>query len=111
MSSQKNKDPEAMHETDPLQPKPTQGRASVMEQTITRVNAPEYSSGSVYLMKNLTGDVMDPNIYLKAAGELLAFALVIGWIMTYIYRPEIISDNELKKRLGYNNVCVSIALC
>ena len=46
------------------------------------MNAPEYKFGVVYLYKNLTGDVLDPNVYLKAVGETLAFALVVGWIFS-----------------------------
>jgi len=78
----------------------------IKDSTLERITAPEYKSGLVYLSENLTGDVLDPNIYLKAAGETLVLALAIGWIVTFIYIPDIIKSNPLKDRLGYNNVCV-----
>lgn len=78
----------------------------IKDSTLERINAPEYKSGVVYLWKNLTGDVMDPNVYLKAAGETLALALAIGWIVSLIFVPDYIKSNPLKDRLGYNNVCV-----
>ena len=78
----------------------------IKDSTLEKMNAPEYKSGLVYLYKNLTGDVLDPNIYLKAAGETLGLALAIGWIVSLIFLPEVIKSNPLKDRLGYNNVCV-----
>jgi hypothetical protein len=78
----------------------------IKDSTLERINAPEYKSGLVYLYENLTGDVLDPNIYLKAAGETLGLALAIGWIFSLIFIPDVIKSNLLKDRLGYNNVCV-----
>ena len=58
------------------------------------------------LVKNITLDEIPPVLYLKAVGELFAIALGISWIITIIFVPDIINDNPLKARLGYNNVCV-----
>ena len=79
----------------------------IKDSTLERINAPEYKSGLVYLWKNLTGDIMDPNIYLKAAGETLAFAFAIGWIFSpLIFLSDVIKSNPAKDRLGYNNLCI-----
>ncbi|GFH43941.1 hypothetical protein CTEN210_00415 [Chaetoceros tenuissimus] len=78
----------------------------IKDSTLERIHAPEYKSGVVYLYKNLTGDIMDPNIFLKASGETLALALATGWIISLIFNPEVIKSNPLRDRLGYNNVCV-----
>ena len=71
-----------------------------------RVNSPEYSFGLPYLFNNMDADVVDPAIFLKASGELLFLALSLSWIITAIFRPEIIRSNPLKDRMGYNNFCV-----
>ena len=58
----------------------------------------------------ILGDIANPDIppvlYLKAAGESLFLTLLISWIITFIFRPDVILDNPLKARLGYNNLCV-----
>ncbi|CAE7172060.1 KIN10 [Symbiodinium pilosum] len=50
--------------------------------------------------------VLNPEDYAAASGELLVIAMVLSWILTYFFAPEIIKDNELKRRVGYNNLCV-----
>lgn len=74
--------------------------------TMKRVKSPEYSFGLSYLFNNMDADVVDPVIFLKAAGEVLFIALGLSWILTAIFRPETIRSNPLKDRLGYNNLCV-----
>eukprot|EP00928_Gymnodinium_smaydae_P048710 TRINITY_DN32612_c0_g1_i1.p1 TRINITY_DN32612_c0_g1~~TRINITY_DN32612_c0_g1_i1.p1 ORF type:complete len:301 (-),score=56.90 TRINITY_DN32612_c0_g1_i1:142-1014(-) len=52
------------------------------------------------------GIVYNPEDFAAAGGELLVVTLIISWILTYIFRPEFIANNELKDRVGYNNLCV-----
>mmetsp|Transcript_58460 Transcript_58460/g.136027 ORF Transcript_58460/g.136027 Transcript_58460/m.136027 type:complete len:275 (-) Transcript_58460:241-1065(-) len=59
---------------------------------------------SVY--KALRNGLYNPEDYAAAAGELLVFALLICWFLTYLFNPEIIAKNPLKDRVGYNNLCV-----
>ena len=58
------------------------------------------------LVKNITLDEIPPVLYLKAVGECFSLALGISWIITLIFAPDIVQNNPLKTRLGYNNVCV-----
>merc|ERR1712037_1001516 len=46
--------------------------------------------------------------YSKANGECLVFILALTWTITYFTQRDIISDNPLRDRLGYNNVCVGL---
>ncbi|CAJ1385773.1 unnamed protein product [Effrenium voratum] len=50
--------------------------------------------------------IMNPEEYAAAAGELLVISIIISWILTYFFNYGIIADNQLKRRLGYNNLCV-----
>jgi len=50
--------------------------------------------------------ILNPEDYAAAGGELLVIAMVLSWVLTYIYDPDIIKDNQLKRRVGYNNLCV-----
>ena len=79
---------------------------SVIIGSLDRVTSPKYGFGTFYILKHMKADVMDPNIYAKASSELLATALGVGWIITGIFRPDVIESNPLKDRIGYNNVCV-----
>lgn len=51
---------------------------------------------------------IQPEDYLRAAGECLFLMLLIGAIITQVYTPEIFVENPLKTRMGYNNFCVGI---
>lgn len=51
-------------------------------------------------------EVIQPDDYLQAAGELLVIAALQGYVLTRTFAPESFEDNELKKRIGYNNACV-----
>lgn len=48
----------------------------------------------------------DPNTYLQASGEVIATTLVICWILSFIFNPDVFQHNPLKERLGYNDLCV-----
>jgi len=59
------------------------------------------------MMKAGTGSVTyNPETYLSAGGELLVLAMVISWALTYFFDNQLIHHNELRKRVGYNNLCV-----
>ena len=66
----------------------------------------KFDFGLLTLLRNpFLGDI--PTVtYLKAAGEGLFLALVISWIITFVFNPGVIQENPLKTRLGYNNLCV-----
>uniref|UniRef100_A0A6V0I4Z8 Uncharacterized protein n=1 Tax=Zooxanthella nutricula TaxID=1333877 RepID=A0A6V0I4Z8_9DINO len=48
----------------------------------------------------------NPEDYAAASGELLVFNMIISWVLTYLFNPAVIDENELKARVGYNNLCV-----
>lgn len=50
--------------------------------------------------------IQNPEEFAAAGGELLVISLLISWTLTYIFQKEIIEDNPLKRRVGYNNLCV-----
>merc|ERR1719247_2615989 len=55
-------------------------------------------------------------MYFIAAGELLTATIIISWIISLIAQPispvdptgntTVFEDNALKRRIGYNNLCV-----
>ncbi len=55
--------------------------------------------------------LMNPEDYMKAAGEALALLFAVVWIVTFAAGPTYHGDvvwvaNPLKDRIGYNNLCV-----
>ena len=48
----------------------------------------------------------DPNTFLQGATEILTATMISCWIITLIFNPQVIDDNPLKDRLGYNDFCV-----
>jgi hypothetical protein len=52
--------------------------------------------------------LLEPAMYIKAAGEVLFLALIVGYALTLRHSPEILESNELKEMFGYNNPCVFI---
>lgn len=60
------------------------------------------------------GQVVIPETYYLAAGEMMSLVIVISWILTLIAQPvsmvdptkTVFEDNALKRRLGYNTLCV-----
>lgn len=50
--------------------------------------------------------VQNPEDFAAAGGELLVISLLISWALTYLFRRSVIEDNHLKRRVGYNNLCV-----
>ena len=51
-------------------------------------------------------DYIQPEDYLRAAGESLFLMLVIGAITSMIFVPEVFKSNPILERMGYNNFCV-----
>jgi hypothetical protein len=49
---------------------------------------------------------LQPEHFLEATGECFILMCSVGWILTAIFNPGIMTDNELKRRVGYNNICV-----
>ena len=50
--------------------------------------------------------VVEPTIYIKAAGEGLAITILVSALITSIVQPEFFLDNPSMTYLGYNNPCV-----
>jgi len=48
----------------------------------------------------------NPEDFAAAGGELLVFAMLLSWFLTYFFNPSVIESNALKDRVGYNNLCV-----
>ena len=48
-----------------------------------------------------------PEDYLAASGEALALNVIMSWIIAAIWNRDVIKDNPLLDRFGYNNVCVA----
>jgi hypothetical protein len=51
-------------------------------------------------------EYIQPEDYLRAAGESLFLMLVIGAITSMIFVPEVFKSNPILERMGYNNFCV-----
>ena len=51
----------------------------IKDSALERVQAPEYTFGTLHLWRNMRNDVIDPNIYLKAATESEFLALGDGY--------------------------------
>mmetsp|Transcript_84581 Transcript_84581/g.213303 ORF Transcript_84581/g.213303 Transcript_84581/m.213303 type:complete len:265 (-) Transcript_84581:169-963(-) len=47
-----------------------------------------------------------PEMYAAAGGELLVISMLLSWTLTYFFAYDVIEDNPLKARVGYNNLCV-----
>lgn len=50
--------------------------------------------------------IQNPEEFAAAGGELLVISLLISWALTYVVQKSVIEDNQLKRRVGYNNLCV-----
>ena len=50
--------------------------------------------------------VVEPNNLYSASGELFFSGVGVAWVVTLACEAWYIDGNELKKRIGYNNVCV-----
>ena len=70
------------------------------------VEQPKYQFAFLYLFTHMSWEVMNPTMHLKAMGELMFLVLAICWSITYLMLPDVIQQNPLKDRLGYNNLCV-----
>merc|ERR1712222_210710 len=62
----------------------------------------------VDFIKYPTSSELSATKYTKAGGEVLVMVLALTWTITYFTRRDVISDNPLRDRLGYNNVCVGL---
>jgi len=51
-------------------------------------------------------EVIAPEIYSAAGGEILVITIIISWIISGIVNPDLFHDNPLKDAVGYNNLCV-----
>lgn len=60
----------------------------------------------IHLFNNPLEQVVEPNNLYTASGELFFTGVGFAWIITLAAEPEYIANNELKRRIGYNNVCV-----
>ena len=58
------------------------------------------------MMQPASHTLIVPNLYLKAANEALSLALIICWILTLLFKPATIRENQLQSYVGFNNVCV-----
>ncbi len=65
------------------------------------------ASAALHLFQNsMEPSVSDPNTFLQGATEILTATMISCWIITLIFNPQVIDDNPLKDRLGYNDFCV-----
>lgn len=48
---------------------------------------------------------VEPEEYLTAIAELLFSTICISFLITYIFRYELLDDNPIKNMVGYNNPC------
>jgi len=71
-----------------------------------QIKLPKYSFAVPYLYNNMDVEVINPTMYLKCMGELLFLALSFSWLITLYFHPEVVENNPLRVRLGYNNLCV-----
>jgi hypothetical protein len=52
-------------------------------------------------------DVVSPETWFSASSEVMTVCFIVSWTITSIFNPDLISDNALMERLGYNNICVA----
>jgi hypothetical protein len=60
----------------------------------------------ISLLSDRTPGIVDPSLYLKASGESVALALIGAWVVTFVYNPDMVANNPIQSRGGYNNTCV-----
>ena len=60
----------------------------------------------VQLLTNRLGSYIDPLLYLKACGEILALLFAVSWVVSVVFSPAEIASNPLNARLGYYSLCV-----
>jgi len=69
--------------------------------------APGYGRLALWsLFRRVRKDHYTPEDYAAAGGELLVLTLGISWTLTFFFNPAIVSENTLRARVGYNNLCV-----
>ena len=49
---------------------------------------------------------VEPTLWIKADGEILALTIILSMIITGIDNPDTYDSNPVKDVLGYNNPCV-----
>ncbi|GMI42445.1 hypothetical protein TeGR_g13551 [Tetraparma gracilis] len=59
-----------------------------------------------HLVMNPMEECIEPNNVFSASGEFFFIGVGFAWIITLAAEPEVIANNALKERIGYNNVCV-----
>jgi len=52
-------------------------------------------------------EVVNPEDYLSAGGELLLVCIAQAWVLAWFFSWDNVRDNPLKDLIGYNNVCVA----
>ncbi|GFH58802.1 hypothetical protein CTEN210_15278 [Chaetoceros tenuissimus] len=77
-----------------------------LQNLIRELNLMTAESAALFLWRDPENRIQDPNTYLQASGEVIAMTLVICWILSYIFNPDVFEHNPLKERLGYNDLCV-----
>jgi hypothetical protein len=68
----------------------------------------QWNSQLLRFFKYPNSSIRDASQYSAIANELMALMLITCWILTCIFTPSVIWDNELLKAWGYNNVCVGL---
>jgi len=46
--------------------------------------------------------------YFKSAGLYMTLMIIIGWCLTLNFSNDVLNDNPLRDRVGYNNICVGL---
>ena len=59
-----------------------------------------------YLFKYPMEPIIEPNHFYTASGEIFFAGVAVAWLVTLAFEPDVIAMNQLKRRIGYNNVCV-----
>lgn len=78
----------------------------LLQKLIRELNLMTVESAALFLWRDPENTIQDPNTYLQASGEVIATTLVICWILSFIFNPDVFQHNPLKERLGYNDLCV-----
>jgi len=53
------------------------------------------------------GEVQSPEVWFGASSETMTICFIVSWTISAIFNRELITDNHLMQRLGYNNICVA----
>jgi hypothetical protein len=87
-------------EEDPALDRTSKKREDTAKRMFCGLGLPNVLLGMKY------GEVVQPEMYNRAADEIIFVVIIICGIVTWLSKPELYKDNALKTVLGYNSPCI-----